>query len=240
MRPKSTLRALILLVALSITLVDGCGGGGSDAEVVAKVAGVTTITKGQLLHWLTILAISQYQLNPSAPVPKGAISESPDYPACARFLAEVQQSGETQKRHQTKAQVVADCKQKYQVLKEITLRSLLFWNWLLDEGAALGIRPSEAEVRQQVKRTLRILAHGRSPEQTLADILFRAKVEAVELKLYEGREAAIRRLPKTLTGKQREKAAIGIVEHWFSERQWTSRTTCEPGYVMSSCSEYKE
>ncbi len=241
MRPAITLRVILLLIAVSIASASsGCGG--SSDPAVAKIAGVTTITRSQFLHWQLIQAITQYKLNPNAPVPKAAISDSPSYAECSSFLARLPTPVVGPKQPpKTKTQALARCKQNHQQLKETTLKNLLLWNWLLGAGAALGFRPNEAEVKKQLKLTLSFLGlHERSPEQTLTDILFRAKVEVAERRLYEGSKAAIAKLPKTLTGKKREKVALEISERWISERRWASRTTCEPGYVMAGCSEYKE
>jgi phosphatidylethanolamine-binding protein (PEBP) family uncharacterized protein len=115
---------------------------------------------------------------------------------------------------------------------------LITSDWVLAEAAARGIAVSEAEVEQRlahierasfpkagsVKRFL-----ARSGE-TEADLLARVKVE-----LLESRIAA--RVTAGKSAAQR-KALLASFQKAF-QRHWKSYTTCEAGYVMEDCAEYR-
>jgi phosphatidylethanolamine-binding protein (PEBP) family uncharacterized protein len=110
--------------------------------------------------------------------------------------------------------------------------------WLAGEAGAQGVSVSAAEVDRRLVELKRksfpqagALAKflARSHE-TEADLGGRVKIELLEsriaAKLTAGRSAAQR------------KSILASFQQAFQQR-WKSRTTCNPGYVMEDCSEYK-
>jgi phosphatidylethanolamine-binding protein (PEBP) family uncharacterized protein len=115
---------------------------------------------------------------------------------------------------------------------------LITSEWVLGEAAARGISVSEAEVKQRFAQ----LVHESFPKagslekylaksgETEADLLARIKVELlaskIAAKITAGKSAAQR---STL---------LAAFESDF-HTHWRSYTSCEPGYVMEDCKQYK-
>jgi phosphatidylethanolamine-binding protein (PEBP) family uncharacterized protein len=110
--------------------------------------------------------------------------------------------------------------------------------WLLGEASAQGVAVSETEVKRRLAELKRqsfpkagslakFLAKSHESE---ADLLGRVRVE-----LLESRIAA-----KVTAGKSaaQRKSTLASFQEAF-QRRWKARTTCQPGYVMEDCSEYK-
>ena len=115
---------------------------------------------------------------------------------------------------------------------------LITSEWVLGEAAARGVSVSEAEVKQRFAQ----LVHESFPKpgalqkyltksgETEADLLARIKVELlaskVAAKVAAGKSAAQR------------SAQLTTFENDF-HAHWKSYTSCEPGYVMEDCKQYK-
>ncbi|HEY5287531.1 MAG TPA: hypothetical protein VIJ50_10545 [Solirubrobacteraceae bacterium] len=115
---------------------------------------------------------------------------------------------------------------------------LITSEWVLGEAAARGVSVSEAEVKQRFAQ----LVHESFPKagslqkyfaksgQSEADLLARIKVELLASKI----------AAKVSTGKSaaRRSASLTAFESAF-HAHWKSYTSCEPGYVMEDCKQYK-
>jgi phosphatidylethanolamine-binding protein (PEBP) family uncharacterized protein len=115
---------------------------------------------------------------------------------------------------------------------------LITSEWVLGEAAARGASVSEAEVKQRFAQ----LVHESFPKagslqkylaksgETEADLLARIKVELLASKI----------AAKVSAGKSAAQrgASLTAFENAFHAR-WKNYTSCEPGYVMEDCKQYK-
>lgn len=115
---------------------------------------------------------------------------------------------------------------------------LITSEWVLGEAAARGVSVSEAEVKQRFAQ----LVHESFPKagslekylaksgETEADLLARIKVELLASKI----------AAKVVAGKSAAQrgALLTAFESDF-RTHWKSYTSCEPGYVMEDCKQYK-
>ncbi|MFZ2113159.1 MAG: hypothetical protein WAU77_05440 [Solirubrobacteraceae bacterium] len=115
---------------------------------------------------------------------------------------------------------------------------LITSEWVLGEAAARGVSVSEAEVKQRFAQ----LVHESFPKagslqkylgksgETEADLLARIKVELLASKI----------AAKVSAGKSaaQRSASLTAFENDF-HTHWKNYTSCEPGYVMEDCKQYK-
>jgi hypothetical protein len=231
-------------IALAVVGLTACGSSGSD-EIVARVAGVGSVSKASLEHWMPIEAVLVYQEFPTGPIPKGVIPDPPDYTDCIAYLKSLPlKFGETV--NPTVAQLKIRCVQRVNELRVLTLNTLIGWYWQIGTGTALGMKASDAEIRQRLKEV-----NGRTfptktgfarylklTGQTVPDMLFRSKVQMFEVKIGQKQTEAMKRLPKGLTAKQRQSELVKLTES-SAPGQWVAKTTCQKGYVVSACKGYR-
>jgi phosphatidylethanolamine-binding protein (PEBP) family uncharacterized protein len=115
---------------------------------------------------------------------------------------------------------------------------LITSQWVVGEAAARGVDVSETEVKQRFSQ----LVHESFPKagslqkylvksgETEADLLARIKVELLASKI----------AAKVSAGKSaaQRSASLTAFESAFHSH-WKSYTSCEPGYVMEDCKQYK-
>jgi phosphatidylethanolamine-binding protein (PEBP) family uncharacterized protein len=115
---------------------------------------------------------------------------------------------------------------------------LITSEWVLGEATARGASVSEAEVKQRFAQ----LVHESFPKagsmqkylaksgETEADLLARIKVELLASKI----------AAKVSAGKSaaQRSAALTAFENAF-HAHWKNYTSCQPGYVMEDCKQYK-
>jgi foldase protein PrsA len=184
-----------VLAAVVVLALAGCGGSGStgggsggaggdpgtasvssvDAvsepgAVVARVGG-QVITKAAFAHALAGVIKSE---GPSlvAPVP-------PDFTLCIQHMQATAPSGS----RPSTAAARSTCRSQYQMFLTQALDHLISQEWVIGGAAEAGVKVSEAEVQQDLKR----IAHGRSRAQvaarlavygeTLADFALDTKVQ---------------------------------------------------------------
>jgi hypothetical protein len=238
----STLGAIVVAVA-GLT---ACGGGKSDV-VVARVSGVGAISKATLDHWIPIEAVVIYREHPAKPVPKGLIPDPPDYPDCIAYLKVTPQKVVETGPKPSIPQLKLKCIQRYRELKELTLNTLIGWDWTLGAGIELGLTVSDAEARQWLKdenkkfypKDGEFAKYLRLTGQTVSDLLFRSKVQLAEVKLVKKRTALEKSTPKGLTARQQQETPVVKFSRAMPpSKGWAARTTCLKGYVVSACKEY--
>lgn len=244
-----TNRCLSALAAIAVAIVGlaACGGNSSN-EIVAQVAGVGSISKAALDHWIPVEAVVLYQEDPTKPIPRGVIPDPPDYTACIAYLRSPPAKLVEHGPKPTTAQLKSKCQYRYEELKELTLNTLIGWDWLIGAGMKLGIKASEAEVGHWLtevnERTFpqgqaELTTYLKLTRQTGADMLFRAKVQVFEVKLVHKKEAMEKLLPRSLTAQQRQSALARFTEYLPPGKQWAATTSCTKGYVVSACKQYK-
>jgi foldase protein PrsA len=243
-----TNRAISALCAIAVAGVGlaACGGGGSG-EIVARVAGVGSISKASLEHWMPVEAVVLYQEHPTRPVPKGVIPDPPNYTACIAYLQSTPQKLVEGGPKPTAAQLKSKCVQKNQELKELTLNTLIGWYWTIGAGRALGMKASDVEVRQRLEevnarsfpKKAEFTNYLKLTGQTVQDMLLRSRVQLYEVKIAQQLAAAEKLLPKGLTVQQKKSALAKSIENLPPGKLWPARTTCRKGYVVSACKEYR-
>jgi hypothetical protein len=236
----STLAVVAVVVGLA-----SCGSG-SSGVIVAQVAGVGSISKAALEHWIPVEAVVLYQEYPTTPVPNGLIPVPPNYTTCIAYLEKLPRKPTEAGPKPTPAELKGRCAQRYRELKELTLNTLIGWDWTIAAGKTLGMTASDAEVRQRYaevnKRYWPKVAEYKNylklTGQTDADMMLRYKVQVFEAKLLKELEAIEQSLPRGATEQQRQ-SALASLEKYVSGRQWVSSTSCLKGFVVSACKQYR-
>jgi hypothetical protein len=244
---RTTNRYLSLLGTIAAAAgLAACGGGGSS-EVVAQVAGVGSITEAALAHWTAVEAVLVYQQTPRGPVPKGVVPDPPNYTACVAYLRSTGEKLVESGPQPTTSQLKGKCEQRLQELKTDVLNNLISWDWTIGEGAALGMRVSDADARARLaevngrlfRRSSEFRVYLEQTGQSVADMLLRSKVQLFEVKESERLAALEKRLPAKLTAQQRLTALRTLITSVRPQKQWVARTSCRAGFVISDCRQYK-
>jgi Raf kinase inhibitor-like YbhB/YbcL family protein len=124
-------------------------------------------------------------------------------------------------------------------LKNQVLGFLITSQWVLAEAAHLGLNTSEAEVRQrlhqvtvkQYPKASQLKHYLASVGETEADLLMRVKTELLESKI-------ARHVTAGKTASTEPHLLLSDFQKSY-EARWRARTSCQPGYVMEDCREYK-
>ena len=241
-----------ILVGLLLAGLTGCGSAGSNSrEVVARVAGVGSIDKGMLAHWMGVEAAVIHEELPTKPAPKGVLPDPPGFADCVRFLESYAPtsaglSGADHTVKLTAGELKRQCEHEYQELKQITLNTLITWYWTIGVGLSLGIRFSDAEVRERLATVNKRLFpkpqdfsnYLKWTGQTIGDMLLRSKVQLYEVKMIAAATKAHQQLTKTSSAQQRQAILAAITESISPAQHWVPKTSCAPGYIASACKEY--
>jgi foldase protein PrsA len=230
----------LVAVAVIVVGIDACGG--SSDEVVAKVAGIGSISKAALDHWMQVEASLLYAVIPTRPVPKGVIPDPPTYTACIAYLHSIRQTITETGPKPTPRQLKNKCAQQYHSLKELTLSKLITWDWTIGNAAAEGMKVSDAEVHKRFEsikanyfpRLTELHNYLRWSRQTVGDMLLRAKIQLIEVKFQERIQHLVAKSPRS----HQPQALAKLVVSWPTPAQWTARTSCRKGYVTSGCKQY--
>jgi hypothetical protein len=235
-------------VVLAVVALAACGGGDSGA-IVAQVGSVGSISKATLDHWIHVEAVVLYQQRPPSAVPKGVVPDPPDYKACIAYLESIPQKLVERGPTPTALQLESKCRQRYQELREITLNTLILWDWSIAAGEALGMKASDAEARQQlVEERKRFSRKGEAgfanylkwTGQTIADMLLRSRVEVFEGKLVAKQDALQKLLPKSLPAAQLQQSELAkFIAYQPPGKRWVAITSCRKGYIVSACKQYR-
>jgi hypothetical protein len=226
-----TVTAVVVLALASA----GCGSGAGTT--IVHIGSTQTITKGALAHWLPIVAIRDYELQPKSRVPDWVIPDPPHYSRCIAHLA---QASPPQSVPASVAALRRECHGKYQQLRQQVLGFLISAHWLIAEGEARGLRPTSTEIKARfTNRVLRnefrslsaFKSYAALTGETVADQLFRARIKVITEKI-ESQFAST----KASSPSQRQEALTAWGESL--PRRWASKTRCSVGYVVPDCSEY--
>ncbi len=124
-------------------------------------------------------------------------------------------------------------------LKNQVLGFLITSQWVLAEAAHLGITASEAEVRRrlhqvtakQFPKASQLEHYLAANGETEADLLMRVKGELLDTKIAQHVTAG-------KTASTEPHLLLSDFQKSF-ETRWRAKTSCQPGYVMEDCREYK-
>lgn len=230
-----TARAIgIAGVLAAAALIAGCGAG-TSANTVASV-GANTITKAMLDHWVSVVAVRQYESIPGGPVPGWVRPDPPTYAACIDHL---EASAGGSRRPAVLAGYKAGCERQYRELRRLVLDSLITGEWLIGEGERRGMRVSDGEERRRLAEVERNAFGGEAKFQrylaltgeTVADQLFRARIKLFTFKIEHQVMASGH------STREGELAFARFINAF--PRQWAARTSCRQGYVVPNCKQYK-
>jgi hypothetical protein len=235
-RPRRgpTVRHCIFALAMTSLAVFGlCACGGITSDAVVEVND-TPITKAAFDHWMRVAATpSSTDTNGQTVVP-----EPPDYATCVANLAASAARLEKGKKAPEKSELKARCEQQYKALESSVLNYLISADWVIGEGASLGIKLSDAEVKREFvkektaafSQAAKFKAYLRDSGESVSDVLLSVKLrllgQRIEQKLIDRKPA-----------KQRRAAFNAFVARF--RKKWKAKTDCRPGYVVEDCRQYK-
>ena len=111
---------------------------------------------------------------------------------------------------------------------------LISSDWVIGEAQALNVRVSDQEVRrafdrirrQQFPKRREFNAFLRSSGQTVADLLFRVRLNMLST-----------RIERQITAGKRDSSAQEALARFVSEfkSKWRAQTYCSPAYAVTDC-----
>jgi len=112
---------------------------------------------------------------------------------------------------------------------------LISADWVIGEARDLGIHLSAVEVRrkfdhirrEQFPKRREFKAFRRSSGQTVADLLFRVRLNLLSARIQQ----------HVLAGQQGASAQINALQRFVSEfrMKWSDQTYCAPAYAVADC-----
>lgn len=225
--------AIVCCAILSSGVLAGCGQSTSSAPAIEVQGHV--LSQGEVAHWMSVVAKRDYELLPRGPVPAWAVPVPPDYTACAEHL----RTSRSRPRSTSTVPAKTQCERQYQALRDQVLYSLTTAEWLISEGERLGFKLTRAEIQKHFETVKKNLFPSEAAfrryllytGETVRDQLFRA-----EIKLYQAKMEA-RELQELKTGKVSEQTLNRRAEEF--PKRWAAHTSCQPGYVLPNCKEYR-
>jgi hypothetical protein len=221
----------LAMTSLAVLGLSACGGITADAVVEVNAA---PITRTAFDHWMRVAATpSSTDTNGKAIVP-----EPPDYATCIANLAASTSKLEKGKKAPDKSELKASCQQRYKALENSVLDYLISADWVIGEGASLGIKLTDAEVKREfVKETVaafpqaaKFKAYLRSSGESVSDVLLSVKLRLLGQRIEQ-------RLIDPKPVKQRQAAFTAFVARF--RKKWIAKTDCRPGYIVEDCRQYK-
>jgi hypothetical protein len=207
--------------------------GPAPATVVVVQVGAMPITGATYDHWMAIGAATVEIPKPTGPLPKPVAYEPPGFTACVAHL----HTGAP--KSTTATQLRAKCQQTYEGIRSRILNFLISGYWLRGEAAERHASVTEAEVRKKFEEEKRAnypsAASFRRLEeasrQTVSDLMFAVETQMLSGKLLE-------KFTKAHSHEKSEQATIAAFNKSIRGK-WTARTSCQLGYVIRDCKQYK-
>jgi hypothetical protein len=221
----------LLALSLALLALAGCGGG----ESVVHIQGLSaSISKATLKHWMQALVGSDFRTSNATVAPAGLVSEPADYKRCAAAVRLV--APRTQPRPSDT--IVAErCRQLYRGIKAQALSFLISAAWTVGEGAEMGLKVSEAQLKRQfaVERRqtypteAQLNKYLSERHMVLSDLLYQLKRSILVSEILPKFEAKVRK-----AGGKNAYGRLAIARY----DALVARTSCSPGYVVPNCKEY--
>jgi len=219
-------------VGACLTLALGLAACGDSGVKTVATVGKTKVSQTTLKHWMQVVFGGDYLAALGGPAPVGLVADPVDYPKCisvARTMAPKSVSD---------AELHARCRGLNAAVREQALGYVLGVLWRIEEGAELGIRPSERELAERLKALIhnqygttaafnKVLADN---SRTLADERFLLKRNILQVKLMARFKAKAARIG----GGEKTLAKLILKNN----AKWTAKTSCSPGYVAWECKQY--
>jgi hypothetical protein len=183
---------------------------------------------------MSVLAVRDYELIPSGPIPSGVVPDPPLYTAC---IARAQATSPAIKAPSAKR----ECQAKYDALREQVLGFLITGESLISEGEARHVSTSRGKLLRRFAKvkatefdnsTAKLRTYFKLTGETMADQLFRARIKVSSETIEHGIMAA---KGVSLTRREHELARFGE----DVPVKWAAKTTCRSGYVVPNCKEYR-
>jgi hypothetical protein len=193
----------------------------------AVMVGTRPITKAMLNRWMAPMVGGDFYESTHLRAPRGLVSEPPNYAAC---IAAIRAFGSKL----TAAQITSKCEQLYEQIKEQVLTYLIEAEWSLDRDAEQGVTVSNQEIEAEFKRLeVKFFPKEGELQTYLANHEWPLSVELFLIK----RDMLYNKLEKKFSENGR-KAQFGrfLLDN---AKQWTARTTCQIGYLVEQCNDYK-
>jgi hypothetical protein len=198
--------------------------------VVVRV-GATPITGAAYDHWMRIGAATVEMPRATGSLPTPIAYEPPDFSACVTHLQAIATKSTT-------AQLKAKCRHTYEGIQARILDFLITGYWLRGEATEQRVSLTGAQVRKKFDEEKRAgyptaASFHRLEEasrQTVADLEFAVETQMLSATLLET-------FAKTHQAKS-EQAMIAAFNTSIRSK-WTPRTGCQPGYIVTDCSEYR-
>jgi hypothetical protein len=227
-----------LLLALSALALSACGG----SEGLTHIQGSSeTITKPMLDHWMRSLVGEDFRGAIGTKGPVGLVSEPANYTECTEAAAKIIPRGYTGRLKLNGAQIFSKCHQLHEAVKAQAIAFLLSAQWATLEAKEQGITVTDAEVRKHFENVVLKNYYGSTARERQylaerhmvhADLLFELKRNMLATRTSPKFQAKVQKAG----GGDRVFARLALERY----RGLIARTSCEPGYVVLSCKEYRE
>jgi hypothetical protein len=227
-----TVIAMGFACSLSIA---SCGGDSPGGDIVAQV-GNTSISRATLSEWMQAVLGGDYYEHLNTPAPAGLVSDPPHYAKCVTAAEQIVPRSSGGQLATPKSQIAAKCHQLYRALKEQALELLISIDSRIEEGRERGVPATNADVRrlfarvraQQFPKQSEYVAYLEQRHWTPSVEIMQLKRNIVTSKIEEKFQA-------------RGEGWQDAFAHYLagSVKKWTAKTSCQPGYVISVCKEYK-
>jgi hypothetical protein len=225
-------RVAVRFVTIAAVVAGGLSVGCGSGDTVARVDD-TPISKPMLSHWMSATVAADYRNDLGAAAPEGLVSDPANYPRCIAATAKLAGG-----RRPARSPAVL-CRELYRAVKEQAMSFLLDASWHIQDAREHHETVSTTEILRRLAR----LKENEMPKpgqfdrylaevgRTKADELYLLKRNI----LIERQLMRLQRQASHLAGG--EAAREKVLEEWLA--RWTSKTICQPGYVVPQCSEYK-
>jgi hypothetical protein len=245
--------ALVVVVALA-----ACGGGGhassspattttatsgstenashsssteSGDETIATVSG-TPITRAQVNNWMTALGGNVYYfVSHTGTAPEGLVSDPPDYGRCVATLEAGAAKSPLGHARESATELLGKCRELYTALKIEATTYLISSQRAIQLGKLEGVTVTPAQAEQLFLQTKAreyptealLTKYLTSRHMTLSDLQTEAKLDLISQAVY-----------KRITSSSRATA-----QYTALEKQLVAATSCQPGYVVGGCKQFK-
>jgi hypothetical protein len=204
-----------------------------SADVVAHV-GRTAVTRAQVSHWMTAMAGHFYfNLSHGQLLPDGLASDPPAYARCVSSLEATAAAAPKKVAGVTGVVMLRKCRQLYRALKAQATEQLVRALWLGAVAGEEGVNVSDPEVLAAYQRYNR--ESYASPAEARQHLTNTRRSDADELVVIREELLSDKLLQKAGAGGPNAQARFSQ-----TQKRWTAKTTCRPGYVVQYCSQFTE
>jgi len=233
-----------MFAGVLLTLVAaGCGGSGnkgnagngSPGPAVDPVAtvGSTAVTGASLAYWMPPLFTGTFYELTQKQAPAGVVSLQPHYDVCVAGLRSVV----VNKQRWTSARLMKTCEDLHKALTAQAVSYVVGSAVLEAQAAEQGVVVKRAEAEREFKR---IQSQQFPSEAELQRYLSQRRWTVPQELFLVKRDVLSTRLKKVLEKKFRRRGGYSAIVKYASRsnRLWTGRTSCMPGYIASGCRQF--